>query len=396
MKGMTDARPSPTMSVFAAMLAAASLAAAAGNGSEPEWLRVEVRTETETGAAATTRIVEGMVQAEAADGGLLLEQADGRLDLFEPGSIASRASIPPPAGTETPRDLGRRILGELPTGFDLLITKHYVICFDTSRAYAQWAAALFERLHDGFMNFWTRAGLDLEPPEQPLIVVIFSDRRRYEEYAARDLGAATDRVVGYYNMLSNRVTTFDLTGVDSLQGHAGLSGRPNLDLLKRPEAAALIATLIHEGTHQLAFNGGLHQRLAPVPLWVCEGVATYFEAPDLASGRGWRAIGMVNRPRRDQFHTLPDRGWLEPLLRDDDAFRRADAATDAYARGWALTAYLIKTKKPAFVAYLQGLAQKNPCAADSPQQRIEEFTAAFGQPDAALEQAVAAFVARMR
>jgi hypothetical protein len=378
------------------MFVAAGLAAAAGNGSEQAWLRVEVRNETDPGGAGTTRIVEGKVRAEAADGGILLEQADGRLDLFQPESIASRVPIPPPDGIETPRDLGRRILGELPTGFDLLITKHYVICFDTSRPYAQWAAALFERLHDGFTNFWTRAGLDLSPPEQPLVVVIFSDRPRYEEYAARDLGAATDRVVGYYNMLSNRVTTFDLTGVDALHDHAAARGQPNLDRLTRPEAAALIATLIHEGTHQLAFNCGLHQRLAPVPLWVCEGVATYFEAPDLASGRGWRAIGLVNRPRREQFLTLADRGWLEPLLRDDEAFRRADAATDAYARGWALTAYLLKTKKPAFVAYLQRLAKKNPCAADSPQQRIEEFTAAFGQPDAALEQAVAAFVARMR
>ncbi len=396
MKGMARPRPSPALCVFAATLAAASLAGADRNDAEPIWLRVGVKNETASGAAATTRIVEGMVRAEAADGGLLLEQADGRLDLVQPESIASRVPIPPPDGIETPRDLGRRILGELPTGFDLLTTKHYVICFDTSRAYAQWAAALFERLHDGFTNFWTRAGLDLEPPEQPLVVVIFSDRRRYEEYAARDLGAATDRVVGYYNMLSNRVTTFDLTGVEALHDHAAARGRPNLDLLKRPEAAALIATLIHEGTHQLAFNGGLHRRLAPVPIWVCEGVATYFEAPDLASGRGWRAIGMVNRPRRDQFHTLPDRGWLEPLLRDDEAFRRADAATDAYARGWALTAYLIKTKKPAFVTYLRGLARKNPGAADSPQQRIEEFTTAFGRPDAALEQAVAAFVARMR
>lgn len=395
MKGMVPARPSPRLFVFATTLAA-GLAGAAGGAAEPAWLRVEVGHATDSGGNGTTRLVEGAVRAEAADGGLLLEQADGRLDLFQPETIASRASIPPPEGMEAPRDLGRRVLGELPTGFDLLITKHYVICFDTSRAYAQWAAALFERLHDGFMNFWIRAGLDLQPPERPLIVVIFSDRQRYEEYAARDLGAATDRVVGYYNMLSNRVTTFDLTGVDALRGHAGPSGRPTLDLLTRPEAAGLIATLIHEGTHQLAFNCGLHQRLAPVPLWVCEGLATYFEAPDLASGRGWRAIGMVNRPRRDQFLTLTDRGWLEPILRDDEAFRRADAATDAYARGWALTAYLIKTKKPAFTAYLGGLAKKHPCATDSAQQRIEEFTAAFGPPDAALEQAVAAFVARLR
>ena len=235
-------------------------------------------------------------------------------------------------------------------------------------------------------------------PGAPLIVVIFSDRSRYEEYAARDLGAATDRVVGYYNMLSNRVTTFDLTGVDALRAQSQTQPRAQATstILARHEAVGLVATLIHEGTHQLAFNSGLHQRLAPVPLWVCEGVATYFESPDLASGRGWRAIGMVNQPRREQFLKLAGRGWLEPLLRDDQGFRQPDAATDAYARGWALTAYLIKTKKKEFVGYLQTLAAKSPCEADSEEQRIEEFSAAFGEPDAAMEQAVAAFVARMR
>lgn len=381
-------------SLLTATLAAASVAGAMGGDSEPAWVRVEVRTESEP--KHETRTVEGVIRAEAADGGLLLEHGDGRLDLYQPDAVVSRNPIPPPAAFETPRELGRRILGELPSGFDVITTKHYVVCFDTSRQYAQWAASLFERLHDAFINFWTRAGVAMQPPDRPLIVVIFSDRHRYEEHASRDLGAATNRVVGYYNMLSNRVTTFDLTGVDALRAHAQPGGRAGLDLLARPEAAALVATLIHEGTHQLAFNCGLHQRLAPVPVWVCEGVATYFEAPDLASSRGWRAIGRTNQPRRDQFVKLADRGWLEPLIREDEAFRSPDAATDAYARAWAVTSFLITTKKKEFADYLVVLAQKDPCEADSGQQRIKEFSAAFGQPDAALEQAVAAFVARMR
>lgn len=388
----------PRFQLIGGLLAASVLVAngdaAARADTKPAWVRVDVRSEP--GAPAETETVEGVIRAEAADGGLLLEQADGRLDLYQPEVIASRVSIPPPAAAETPRDVGQKILGELPAGFDLLVTKHYVICFDTSRQYAQWAASLFERLHDGFTNFWSRAGVDVRSPERPLIVVIFANRSRYEEYAARDLGAATERVVGYYNMLSNRVTTFDLTGSDALRTQGPPRGLATTALLARPEAAGLVATLIHEGTHQLAFNGGLHQRLAPVPLWVCEGVATYFEAPDLASGRGWRAIGLVNQPRRDQFLKLGGRSWLEPLLRDDQAFRRPDAATDAYARAWALTAFLIKTKKKEFAGYLNALAKKSPCEPDSEQQRIDEFSAAFGEPDAALEQAVAAFVARMR
>jgi len=398
MVSMVQRQHHPLTACFLVILCSCVVTAkrATADGTEPAWVRVELTDGTEPNANGALRTVEGAVRVEAVDGGLLLEQGDGRLDLFQPDAIASRTSIPLPTTVQTPRQLGQRVLGELPPGFDMVVTKHYVVCFDTSREYAQWATALFERLHDGFTNFWTHAGFDVYVPKRPLIVVIFSDRRRYEEYAARDLGAATDRVVGYYNMLSNRVTTFDLTGVDAFQADTPPRGRATISVLARPEAAGLVATLIHEGTHQLAFNCGLHQRLAPVPLWICEGVATYFEAPDLASSRGWRAIGMVNTPRRDQFLKLSLPGWLEPLLRDDAVFRNPDTATAAYAHSWALTAYLIKTRKQAFVGYLRELAKKGPCESDSGQQRIAEFSTAFGQPDAAMEQAVTAFIVRMR
>ncbi|MFM8893241.1 MAG: DUF1570 domain-containing protein, partial [Planctomycetia bacterium] len=226
------------------------------------------------------RSVEGTVVIEAEDGGVLVEAVDERLELLEPHVILAREAVPG-AAEESPREIGRRILGELPAGFDLLVTRHYCVCFDTSRAYAQWCAALFERLHDGFKNFWNQAGLEMTPPRRPLVVVIFADRRRYEEFAARDLGAATDRVIGYYNLMTTRVTTFDLTGTSGVPRPAGgAAARAGLEILGSPEAAGMVSTLVHEATHQMAFNGGLHRRLAPVPLWLSEGVATYFETPD--------------------------------------------------------------------------------------------------------------------
>lgn len=343
------------------------------------------------------RSLEGAVIVEALDGGLLLELADQRLELVDPAAIVSRETFDRQDPEETPRDLGRRILAELPAGFDQLATKHYVICFDTSRAYAQWCGGLFERLHDAFVNVWRQAGLEVEEPERPLVVVIFSDRQRYEAFAARDLGAAADRVVGYYNLLSNRVTTFDLTGSDTLARKPGRSaGRAGLEILARPEAAGLVATLVHEATHQMAYNCGMHRRLAPVPLWVSEGIATYFETPDLASDRGWRGIGGVNRPRLETFLAAHRAGMLEAIVLDDEPFRRADEAIDMYARAWALTYFLVQTRKEAFVAYLQKLSQKEPLAEDSPESRRQEFIDAFGQPPAAFEEPLLKFMARLR
>lgn len=343
------------------------------------------------------RSLEGKVVVEALDGGLLMELADQRLEVVDPATIVARERCAPPSPAAAPRDLGRRILAELPAGFDQLATKHYVICFDTSRAYAQWCGALFERLHDAFGNFWRQAGLEMHEPEQPLVVVIFADRQRYEAFATRDLGAAADRVVGYYNLLSNRVTTFDLTGSDMAARNPNRSaGRAGLKILARPEAAGLVATLVHEATHQVAYNCGLHRRLAPVPLWVSEGIATYFETPDLTSDRGWRGIGGVNRPRLEAFLTGNRAGMLEEIVREDAAFRRADEAISAYARAWALTYFLVQTRKEAFVTYLKNLTQKEPLADESPESRRQEFIDAFGQPPEAFEEPLLQFMARLR
>jgi len=377
-----------------ARVAACCLGVSAGVVSAAEVERIEVRAaEPATGH----RIVEAAVLVEARDGGLLIETADERLEILTPDSVVSRRPVERPAAEESPRELGRRILGELPPGFDLLVTKHYVICFDTTRAYAQWCGALFERLHDAFANYWRQADLALDRPARPLIVVIFADRRRYEAIAARDLGAASDRVVGYYNMLTNRVTTFDLTGSD-LPGHkpGRSAGRAGLEILASPEAAGLVATLVHEATHQMAFNCGMHRRLAPVPLWVSEGIATYFETPDLASERGWRGIGAVNRPRLERFLRESRPGAVASVVLADDDFRRPDTAIDAYARAWALTYFLVQTRKTAFVDYLRMLAEKEPLADDSPGQREREFTAAFGDTPAEIEEVMMRFMARVK
>jgi len=357
----------------------------------PSWERVRI------GGSDETRAVTCRVVAEAMDGGLLLEHADQRLEIAQPADVKAREPLAEPAAPLSPKELAAEVLRTLPAGFDHLVTRRYVVCFDTSRAYAQWCAALFERLHDAFLSFWRHAGLELDGPQQPLVVVIFADRQRYVETVAGDLGAASERVVGYYNLLTNRVTTFDLTGSDALDGRAGrAASRAGLEILASRQASGLVATLVHEATHQMAFNSGLHRRLAAVPLWVSEGVAIYFETPDLESDRGWRGIGGVNRARRERFLATVNRGWLERLVRGDEAFRDPDSALDAYAGAWAATAFLLQARKEMFVAYLRTLAAKEPLVEDDPDQRVAEFTAAFGASPAKLEEAILKHVTRLK
>jgi hypothetical protein len=125
----------------------------------------------------------------------------------------------------------------------------------------------------------------------------------------------------------------------------------------------------------------MHARHLDCPLWFSEGIAIYFETPDLSSAKGWRAVGMVNQPRLEKFHRYL-RGRpadsLKTLLVDDARFRDPKRALDAYAESWALTYYLVRQRPKQYVAYLQMLSQKKPLLEDGPQKRMDQFEEAFG------------------
>jgi hypothetical protein len=55
----------------------------------------------------------------------------------------------------------------------------------------------------------------------------------------------------------------------------------------------------------------------------------------------------------------------------------------------------MKTKRDAFAGYLRTIAAKQPCGDDSPERRLEEFTAAFGSTPDALEPEVQRMMARL-
>ncbi len=271
-------------------------------------------------------------------------------------------------------------MDELGEGFNVHTTAHYVIVYNTSRAYAQWCGALYERLYSSFYNYWERRGLELKEPDRPLVAVVFDSKATYIRYATPELGEAAGAIIGYYNLQSNRVAMFDLTRASVRGGRLGTMAQVNA-VLARPEASDMVATIIHEATHQLAFNAGIHQRLADIPLWLSEGFAMYFETPDLGSNRGWRTIGAVNRPRLVRFRQSLRRradDSLTTLMSSDDRFRDTTTALDAYAEAWALNYYLIKRYPDEYNAYLKKLAAKGPLLSDTPEERIAEFRAAFG------------------
>ncbi len=325
--------------------------------------------------------VSGQVLVEAQDGGLLLMDASRGLWAITPDEITHHDQDDEPFKLLDQEQIAEKLQSELTGQFRVHQTAHYVICYNTSEAYARWCGALFERLYRAFGNYWKNRGFRLDEPSWPLVALVFDDRQSYAAYSRPELGEATSSIIGYFSLRTNRVTMYDLTGADRAALQGASSAAQINRILSRPEAERTVATIIHEATHQLAFNRGLQTRYADIPLWVSEGIAIYFEVPDLRSKNGWRNIGGVNRVRLSEFRRyLRSRpaDSLRTLIADDQRFRSARTAPDAYAEAWALNYFLIRKHPKEYVRYTKLLADKKRLLYDTPAERLQQFEATFG------------------
>ena len=167
--------------------ALANITAAESGASVADSRPVERITFTVDGKQET---VAGRILIEAQDGGVLLESPDGAQHTIEGKSILTRQKTSSPFQPLTPAELGEELLAKLPPGFRVHTTPHYVICYNTSREYAEWTSSLFERLYKAFTSYWKRQGMELHEPEFPLVVIAYADRASYEAAAKDVLGEA--------------------------------------------------------------------------------------------------------------------------------------------------------------------------------------------------------------
>ena len=312
------------------------------------------------------RSADGRVVIEAADGGILFEGVDGVLWSIERDELQAprkaRHAVQAAHARRALRTAARRAAARLSQ------LHHAALCrllqhVARIRPVDQLAArAALQSVHQ---LLGSAKASSCTSPSSRCRVLVFADRQSYDQASREDLPGGTGNIVGFYSLRSNRVNMFDLTGAEAVRSSGAANRRGSMreinQMLSQPAAVPLVATIVHEATHQIAFNCGLQTRFADIPLWLCEGMAVYFEAPDLASTRGWRGIGRVNYPRLETFRrNLPNwnDGSLEELLRDSHRFRDPRTAVDAYADAWALNYYLIKYEPKAYTAYLKDAGRK--------------------------------------
>lgn len=343
------------------------------------------------------RRVVGKILVEAQDGGMMLKGRDTRIWIVQPPDLLEKESTSEPFSVLPKEELEKTLLSEFGAGFEVLETEHYVIIFNTSKPYARWCGQLLERLYSAFYKFWKDRGFELKPPEAPLVAVVFENKESYARYAAPELGDAGS-IIGYYSLKSNRVAMYDLSEHESrIPDDAKALQRINNFFLSRPDSERTIATIIHEATHQLVLNSGLQERYAPIPLWNSEGLAVYFETPDLKNNKGWGRIGYLNHLRLLQFRDYVDKrrgpDSLLTLIAGDERVRDPRHANDAYAEAWAFTFFAMRKRKEEYLNYMKSLQKIEALAEDSRDARLKAFREAFGDE---LDKLDKAFLTYMR
>lgn len=288
---------------------------------------------------------------------------DGRLWEFDPRGAADYHKTASRFLSYSPSELRAMLLRELGRDYEVTGTSHYLVAHPRGER-DQWAGR-FEELYRSFVHYFLVRGFKLSEPRFPLLGVVCRDREAFLRYSANQGAPAAPGVLGYYSPLSNRILVYDVAGADGSS-----DWRQNASIV------------IHEATHQTAFNTGIHSRFAPAPVWVAEGLATMFEAPGVHDSRfSTRRSDRVNQGRLRQFKQLvaaehrPE--LLAELIASDGLFRTRPAA--AYAEAWALTFYLAETQPRRYADYLARTAHRPPFESYTTQERTADFTAVFGK-----------------
>lgn len=206
------------------------------------------------------------------------------------------------------------------------------------------AGLFLKGVQTSFENEMQELEIDLQPLRYALPVVIFESDSDFDAYYRTELGEqaglSAKNVASFYDVLSNR-------------------------LILRARECRSFDTPLHESIHQLVYNRGLIRRLAPVPLWLHEGLASGFEGDGVRVKSGPRA---VNERYASVALRTRKADWTD-LVDNDKAFQGDILAAQAYAQSWGLHWLLLTRYPEAYQQILKHYRQVEPLAEPDPAER---------------------------
>lgn len=299
-------------------------------------------------------------------GAIALEFSDGQLQVVPEDRVVKRDSGADPTPLTCEEMLERlgaefdagRIVSEIDKPFVIVLVRSSNGTPDaaTLRQYqgvTRKAAKFFKAMQYSFLQFLKQARVETTPARYPLVALIFESDRQFDAYTASvtgQKGLSAPNVAAFYDLLTNR-------------------------LVIRLRECQSFDTPLHEAVHQQVYNRGVFQRLAPIPAWFNEGLATGFE------GDGEK---MKVNPRvvSDRYAPLAMRAkvvdWAE-VVANDRAFQGDVLAAEAYGQAWGMHWMLVNRYRNEYHKFVRHLSQKQPLSLDRPTDRVAEFEQFLGK-----------------
>jgi Protein of unknown function (DUF1570) len=311
-------------------------------------------------------------------------------------------------------------------------TRHFLICYDTTDAFASQRGAALEKGYDAFLfNFNMRK---IRPGflSTRLVVILLKNRDDYLAYAKQTEGADLSWAAGYYSQHTNRTAFYDdSTGPSAesaeqalaelraklkdlttqiaratSQNQTSLASSLTIERNRTSQAVTQIdlrvnnavgmlnnVKTVHEAAHQLAFNTDIQTRYVDYPLWFSEGLACCFEIEDSAHHRG---PGMINTARIGVIKDALHQGKLIPLdtfIAHPQPAKMDDATLNLfYAESWGLFHYLYRTNRAGLENYMLAYKELPTWRAVLPEQRLQLFVDAFGNDFPSLQKNFTAYM----
>jgi hypothetical protein len=293
---------------------------------------------------------------------MLMLSRDGRLYDFDPREAKNGAKTSPQFQPYSMPEMKRELYREFGQTLDITTTQHYVVVHP--RGSKDTWADRFEDLYRSCLQYFKVRGFTPQEPEFPMVAIVYRNQGDYFAAASASGTPMRPGTLGHYDPSSNRVFLFDTTG-----GKASGDWTQNAD------------TIIHEATHQTAYNVGIHTRFTEMPRWLVEGLATMFEARGVWNAAAYPSLkDRINSGRLHDFKefvtTRRQPGSIARLVTSDQAFQ--SDAIGAYAEAWALSFYLCETRPREYAEYLEKTAARPIFATYSDQERMADFQQSFG------------------
>lgn len=306
----------------------------------------------------------------------LLLGRDGHLWSFDPRNGTSLEKTSTSFQGYSPADMRGHLLAEFGRQFEVTGTGHFLVVHPAGQRDV-WADR-FEELYRSFIHYFSVRGFRPKAPHYPLVAIVLADREQFIRYSLKKGVRVPTGGLGYYSPTSNRILLYDQRGSGNTNSNWKLTA----------------STIIHEAAHQSAFNTGIHNRFAPQPRWLVEGLGMMFEATGVYDSRGHsQQSDRINHERLAAFKynsSKRRKGMLAELVSSDRLFQ-IDANV-AYSEAWALSFYLAEMQPQKYFQFLAKTAGRKSFVEYPSPHRLKDFTDAFGADLTMLDAKILRFI----